>query len=266
MAILPIRCNVRNTPHGNILSTNVQDTCNELDDKKVAKAGDTMSGDLVIINIGYASKLTLSSATIIQASGFPLTFNKPIRLDDIGSLPANITSGAIEFVGGRFYITSANRRVISRASDVMTSSIIISNTSAEYSLFSGQIRANTLLVGKMYKIDAYGTLSTHDAADKVTIVGKMNGTDIVELETTAGLVTNSPWYCQIVATVRGEGVNGHVASFGHIQFEDKHINGNQYSTHINTISVNAFGITAKWDNANVDNIIRIDQSVLHAID
>lgn len=37
---------------------------------------------------------------------------------------------------------------------------------------------------------------------------------------------------------------------------------NVWSAAINTLSVNAFGITAKWDAAQANNAIRIDQAIL----
>lgn len=39
---------ITNTPAGNILSTNVQSAINELDTEKVAKSGDTITGELYI--------------------------------------------------------------------------------------------------------------------------------------------------------------------------------------------------------------------------
>lgn len=44
----PSAAAVSNTPAGNIAATNVQDALNELDSEKVAKAGDTMTGALMI--------------------------------------------------------------------------------------------------------------------------------------------------------------------------------------------------------------------------
>jgi len=55
-----------NTPSGNISSTTVQAAINELDTEKVAKAGDTMTGDLRTTD----SVKTRSSTLTRNASGF----------------------------------------------------------------------------------------------------------------------------------------------------------------------------------------------------
>jgi hypothetical protein len=55
-----VASNVGFTPYGNIASTNVQGAIAELDDEKVAKAGDTMTGDL---NLGAAVNLVFEGAT-----------------------------------------------------------------------------------------------------------------------------------------------------------------------------------------------------------
>ena len=49
--------NVEFSPFGNLSSTNVQDAIEELDTKKVAKAGDTMTGDLTVPNLVTAGNV-----------------------------------------------------------------------------------------------------------------------------------------------------------------------------------------------------------------
>lgn len=219
-----------------------------------------MSGNLIMSSCKIG--INTSNPQSLLHIGKNTTTVPQLQFEGGGELCEVPISGSIQFTKGRFYITGANQRVISRASNTMTSSIVVSNTSAQHCLFSSQITANTLLVGKMHRILGYGSLSTHDASDKVTITTTMNGTTLVTLETTAGLVTDAPWNIETVVTTREEGINGVAAGFGHIQFTDKHLDVNVYSAHINTIAVNAFGIQAKWDTANVGNSIRLDQAIL----
>ncbi len=54
---------VTNTPAGNIAATTVQAALNELDTEKVAKAGDTMTGDLTFSGNGRRLKADFSNAT-----------------------------------------------------------------------------------------------------------------------------------------------------------------------------------------------------------
>ena len=135
MAILPIRCNVRNTPAGNIVATNIQDAINELDNEKVAKAGDTMTGNLLMTS-SYIG-INNATPTAFLSIGPNTAYAPQIRLDGGSQFTSSPVSGAIEYVNGRFYITSANRRVIDRSSNTVTSSIIVTGTSAEQCLFSG---------------------------------------------------------------------------------------------------------------------------------
>lgn len=46
---------IKNTPAGSIVATNVQTAINELDTEKVAKAGDTMTGDLNVPDEAYGA-------------------------------------------------------------------------------------------------------------------------------------------------------------------------------------------------------------------
>lgn len=48
---------ISNAPYGDIAAENMQDAINELDDEKVAKAGDTMTGDLTVPNLVTAGNV-----------------------------------------------------------------------------------------------------------------------------------------------------------------------------------------------------------------
>lgn len=81
------------SPSGNISSTDVQNALQELDNEKVAKAGDTMTGNL-----------TMSGASITLAAG--TTSRASIRIP-AGSVLSSPISGVIEFDGTNLYVTQS---------------------------------------------------------------------------------------------------------------------------------------------------------------
>jgi hypothetical protein len=82
---------VVSTATTNIAATNVQDALAELDTEKLAKAGDSMSGDL-----------TMSGAAINLAAG--TTTKQPLKFV-AGTSLTNAVAGSMEYDGSKFYVT-----------------------------------------------------------------------------------------------------------------------------------------------------------------
>ena len=75
------------------------------------------------------------------------TFQKGINLTGLLS-PPSVVNGHIFHYDKRFYIDSANRRIISRSSDAITAPVTVSNTADETLLWEGGVSADTLAIGE----------------------------------------------------------------------------------------------------------------------
>ena len=120
-----------------------------------------------------------ASALLTQANLWTAiqTFNKGINLSGLAALPS-LTDGHIFHFNKRFYLDSANRRVISRASDAMITSVTVANTTVETLLWEGGVAANTLAAEKVYRVSVYGQFSTQNASAELTIRAKLNNIEL----------------------------------------------------------------------------------------
>jgi len=215
----------------------------------------TSEGNLGIGTDSPTAVLNLKSGT---TSNPPLKFNSGVNLD-------TREAGTIEYDGTRFYITNNSaRRVISRASDSITTPVTVANTIDETIVFTATLPAETLKVGKVYIILAYGKGSTHDANDTLTIRCKINGTTLLTLTSTPKLVTDVPMHLHLTNTVRTLGEIGTFASHGDVLIEDTKSNINVSSTIVNTTIANDLTITFQWDSADEGNSATLDQAFLQS--
>ncbi len=101
-----IASNVGFTPTGNIAGTNVQAALSEVDSEKVAKAGDTMTGDLTLNNVNivfegateneYETTLTVTDPTADRTITLPNVTGTVVTTGDTGSVTSTmITDGTI---------------------------------------------------------------------------------------------------------------------------------------------------------------------------
>ena len=192
------------------------------------------------------------------------TFLAGVVLSSLDSLPATV-EGQIVHYNKKFYLTSGNRRIISRASQVLVESLTVANTLTETTIFTGSVLANTLTIGKIYKITARGKFSTANANVKLTPRDKLNGATVATLESALGNVTDVAGLVDTILSVRTIGVTGTVSCFVAMELNEKTLIANTSSTVVNTTNGNNMTITAQWDEARVNNIATIDQGCLEAL-
>jgi len=181
------------------------------------------------------------------------------------TLEGTLKPGMIEYSDGKFYLTSANRRVISRASDSLITPVTVADTTDETTVWTGILAANTLLPYKVLRVSASGKFSTANANDKLTIRLKSNGTVLLELESTAGVVSDAPGHMSAYGTVRTIGVSGNIASHGELTLAAKSAHANTSSTVVDTTASNNLAITAQWSNALAGNTFTFDQGFLEVM-
>ncbi len=191
------------------------------------------------------------------------SFLKGITLDSIGSLPTAEEGQSVHY-NKRFYATSSNRRILSRASDVLITPVTVADTTVEILLWTGTVNADTLAVGKVYIASGFGKFSTANASDSLTIRVKLNDVTLDSITSTLGTITDKAGSIVARLTVKSIGETGSVASFLDLQLDEKTYKANISSTAVNTTIGSNIKITAQWDAANAGDSVTIDQAMLEA--
>lgn len=194
----------------------------------------------------------------------PQTFKKGINLTGI-AVPPGIVEGRIYHYNKRFYLDSDNRRVITRAGNVLTAPVTVSNTTAEVTLCEGTIAVDTLSFGKLYKAWVLGQFSTADASAGLIIRIRLNNIQIASTTTTFGKVTDAAGFVRVLITVRSIGESGAVTCFNSFQLDQKSYIANNSSIPVDSTAGSNVRITAQWSAANTGNIVTIDQSFLEVL-
>jgi len=220
-----------------------------------AVAQDLTFNAQVGVNIPPTAWLTLRAGSAAAGTA-------PLKLTS-GTNLTTPEAGTIEYEGTRFYITgSGARRVISRASDVITTAATAANTTAEITVFTAVLPANTLAAGKVYTVLGYGKASTQNASATLIIRVKVDGVTLVTLACTPGQAANDPMCYRLTFTVRTIGATGAISSHGDIEVKDSKVHTNTSSTVVDTTAVGGVTVTFQWDNAHADNTATLDQGFL----
>ncbi len=114
----------------------------------------------------------------------------------------------------------------------------------------------------MLIVSVYGGVATANASDTVTIRMKIGSTTLATVTSTAGNVTDEPWYAKGVITIRSVGMSGTASSFLTVFIsggEDDTVNE---STAVDTTVAEDVTITAQWDNADAGNILDLFQGFM----
>jgi hypothetical protein len=215
-----------------------------------------VSGLATVGNVTTKALLTLASGNI-SAGLAPLVFTA-------GPLLTVPVAGAMEFDGTGIYLTPTNhRRFISLASDSM---IATTNTAAliDTQLWQGIINANELRVNRVYVIKGCGLYTTHDANDRCTINMTVDSTNVVSIQTAAGLVTNQSWSFEVYFTVRAIGATGIISSHGDIETTTASSCTTWETISMNTSAINYITLNAKWSDTL--NSIKLTQCWLATAD
>lgn len=160
--------------------------------------------------------------------------------------------------GTKWYVFSD----ITRTVNSVTSTSTVTNTVTETTVFTGDILANSLSVGDVLKFDGYGTLTTANGSDSVTVRVKLGSTTIATQASATGVVTDEPLHIHVVMTVRSIGASGTISSYIDINISGGDNDTINESTTIDTTVSEDLTVTAQWDNADVGNIFDLMQGFL----
>jgi hypothetical protein len=169
-----VASNVSVTPAGNISSTNVQAALEELDAEKLALAGGTVTGELLIGTTGsfafegstanaYETYLTAADPTADRTITFPDQSGNVIVSGNASIVNADINASAAIAFSKLAALTSANI-LVGNSSNVATSvamsgDVTISNTGA-----TTVVSGSTSVAGKLQLTDSTSSTSTTTAA------------------------------------------------------------------------------------------------------
>jgi len=192
------------------------------------------------------------------------TFSNGINVDGPDSLLAAV-DGQIFHYDKKFYLTSGNQRVISRASGAMVTPVTIADTTTETTLYEGSVLSNTLSVGKVYRVSVFGAFSTVNASVTLTVRTKLNGVELASITSALGQVTGVAGFTQAYITTRSTGATGAVSCFSSFQLDEKSFIANNSSVTLDTTSGNSVQITGQWSVANASNTVTADQGLLEAM-
>ena len=179
-------------------------------------------------------------------------------------------SGTLEYDGTKFYITNNGKhKAIDRTSDVVLSTVTVTNTVTETTLWTGEMAANSLEAGNVLRLSANGVISNGGAYedDEVTVRIKVGGVTKATLSpNTKTLAASTPWHIEANATQRSIGEVGQRAIHIHMSIGDPSSTGDEVRVvGVATIDTTAnmdVTITAEWATADPANTISIYQGCM----
>lgn len=143
---------------------------------------------------------------------------------------------------------------------VRTSTTSYSNTSAEQTLASYSIPANTLQVGSTYRWELHGTTSNIQSGGNLTWRVKLGSVEVYNSTGTGTSASSGvPWTLFGHFTIRAIGSSGTVAGGGYSRYNwgntAKFDQDGDMSGTVNTTTALTFAITAQMATANAGNVV-----------
>ena len=170
---------------------------------------------------------------------------------------------------GRMYLKNLDvERSIDRTSDVTVATVTVANTTAETTLWTGKMGANSLRAGNVFKFHADGVVSNGGAtaADEVTIRIKVGGVTKVTLSPDTKTLSSVMWHLNANATQRTIGSAGSRAIHAHLVIGDPATTGDDVHLEgvaaIDTTANMDVTVTAQWASAAADNTISLYQGFM----
>jgi len=169
-----VALNVGFTPYGNISASNVQAAIQELDDEKLAKAGGTVTGELLIGTSGsfafegasanaYETYLTAADPTADRTITFPDESGNVIVSGNASIVNADINASAAIAFSKLASLTSANI-LVGNGSNVATSVAMSGDVTISSSGATTVVSGTTSVAGKLQLTDSTSSTSTTTAA------------------------------------------------------------------------------------------------------
>ena len=179
-----------------------------------------------------------------------------------GALLETPVTGTLEFYNNRFYITNKGKqKAIDRTSDVALATVTVTNTTEETVIWTGDMPANSVVAGNVFRFIADGTINTGAAADTVTIRVKVGANTMVTLVSEAKNITDGCWHLRANATQRTVGVSGQRAMHLDLVIDDYLTELCAIGT-VNTTTSMDITVTAQWSAAKEENVFTLLQGFM----
>ena len=180
-----------------------------------------------------------------------------------------VGSSFLTYKNDRLYVKNiAHERPIDRTSDVAVETVTVVSTTAETTLWTGKMGANSLRAGNVFKFHADGVVSNGGAtaADEVTIRIKVGGVTKVTLSPDTKTLSSVMWHLDANATQRTIGSAGSRAIHAHLVIGDPATTGDDVHLEgiaaIDTTANMDVTVTAQWASAALDNTISLYQGFM----
>jgi hypothetical protein len=185
-----------------------------------------------------------------------------------GTLLTTPEKGTIEFKGQTFYATtSAERRSIVLAQNVVATPISVASSSTETTIYTSTMAANYLTVGKLINIKLFGRFTTNGTGQLYTIRVKLGTTTLLTKTSTSQSGTDRPWEVDLRTIVRSIGATGTVMTFGKTQQDVLTPSiGVTPVTTVNTTLSNTITVTIQWNVASANNSFTLEGGATECID
>jgi len=219
---------------------------------------------LLMGNVGIGT--STPTALLHLAAG---TATNPSLKFEAGTLLTTPETGSIEYDGNKFYITNnGKQKAIDRTSDVALETVTVSNTITETTLWTGEMGANSLDAGNVFKFHCDGLISNGgpSSTDEVILRVKVGGNTVVSLHPVTKTLSDTLWHVEANAIQRTIGVSGERAIHIHLVIGNPNTTGDEVvviaTTTINTTNNMDVTITAQWASADAANTISLYQGFM----
>lgn len=147
---------------------------------------------------------------------------------------------------------------------LVTSTVTVTNTTTETSIYSGMLPANSLSLGDFSELILAGSYDTNSASDVWTVRIKFGGTTIHTLtRTSSNNVTAAGWHISMQGSVRTSGVSGTMADVVRVHDDDTVLTVSDAGTHtIDTTADIAVDITVQWNVATASTTFRLAHGII----
>lgn len=225
----------------------------------------TTSTDSVAIGISSPT------ARLHLAAGGTAANTAPLKLTTQASGLTSVEQGTFELIGNSLQFTQLlKRRGVMMSQNTRTSTTTVENTKTESSsLLTAEHGANYLEVGKCEILTLIGTLEQRSNVNaKIDFKVKYAGTTIHTISTTTSnpITAGSPFRLTIWTTCRSIGTTGTMQINSLLECVNETAKGGSSLATINTTTAQDTTVTGTWGDANVANILKVEQAFVQCVE
>lgn len=147
--------------------------------------------------------------------------------------------------------------------NVLTSPATVANTTTRTAVFDPGIQAMSLVKGRVYQLELYGTFETANTSDQFTVDVDLAGTDVAgEQNAQANAAPGTPWTLELTFTVRDYGTNGVLKADSRATFNEQPRTADHGEFSVDTTVQNELTVYITWSAADPQNSVTIEQAHL----